>query len=63
MKAIQDGIDRANARAVSNATRVQKWTVLPRDLSVSGGELGPTLKLKRFAVLKKYDSTLEKIYR
>ena len=32
MSAIQNGIDRANKRAVSNAARVQKWTVLPYDL-------------------------------
>lgn len=40
MRAIQEGIDRANKVAPSNAQRIQKWTVLPRDFSVPGGELG-----------------------
>ena len=62
MAAIQAGIDRANAQAVSNASRVQKWTVIPTDLSVPGGELGPTLKLKRFAINKKFAHAVDNLY-
>lgn len=62
MAKIQEGIDRANLLAVSNAARVQKWTILPQDLSIPGGELGPTLKLKRFAFNKKYDSAIDRLY-
>lgn len=39
-KAIQEGVDKINAKATSNAQRVQKWTVLAQDFSISGGELG-----------------------
>ncbi|WAQ98367.1 ACBG2-like protein, partial [Mya arenaria] len=38
--AIQAGVDKANKKAVSNAARVQKWTILPKDFSLPGGELG-----------------------
>ena len=62
MLAIQQGIDRANASAVSNAARVQRWTILPNDVSVAGGELGPTLKLKRFVFNKKYEEAIENLY-
>ena len=62
MKAIQDGIDRANKRAISRAAVVQRWTVLPLDVSIPGGELGPTLKLKRFAFNKKYVSAIDRFY-
>ncbi|KAG9354120.1 hypothetical protein JZ751_012244, partial [Albula glossodonta] len=51
-KAIQEGIDRVNIRATSNAQKVQKWMILERDFSISGGELGPTMKLKRPIVHK-----------
>lgn len=39
-QAIQDGINRVNSAATSNAQRIQKWTILRKDFSVSGGELG-----------------------
>merc|ERR1712021_231629 len=54
MRAIQTGIDRANKESVSRAQVIQKWMVLPRDFSIPGGEMGPTMKVKRNYVTKKY---------
>lgn len=62
MRAIQKGMDSANAMATSNACRIQKWTILPVDVSIPGGELGPTLKLKRFAFNKKYMNAIDRFY-
>ena len=62
-KAIQLGIDSVNQGATSNAQKVQKWQILKKDFSVPGGELGPTLKVKRHVVSKIYTDTIEKIYR
>ena len=62
MKCIQEGIDKVNGQAVSNAQKIQKWTVLPTDFSLFGDELGPTLKLKRHTVLKKYSAYIESLY-
>ncbi|XP_058491860.1 long-chain-fatty-acid--CoA ligase ACSBG2-like [Solea solea] len=61
-KAIQEGLERVNARATSNAQKVQKWVLVERDFSVGGGELGPTMKLRRPIVAKMYEETINEIY-
>ncbi|CAM9116653.1 unnamed protein product, partial [Heterosigma akashiwo] len=48
--------------AVSNACTVKKWVVLPAGFSEAGGELTPTLKLKRRAVGEKYARLIEDMY-
>ena len=60
--AIQRGVDNANNMADSNVTTVKKWNILPREFSVEGGELTPTLKLKRFHVADKYKNIIDKMY-
>ncbi|KAK3098973.1 hypothetical protein FSP39_024869 [Pinctada imbricata] len=62
LKAIQTGIDKANEKAVSRAAKIQKWSLLPRDFSIPGGELGPTLKLRRPIVNKMYIKTIDAFY-
>ncbi|XP_064619094.1 long-chain-fatty-acid--CoA ligase ACSBG2-like isoform X2 [Lineus longissimus] len=62
LEAIQKGVDRANKKAISNAQKIQKWSILPKDFSTPGGELGPTLKLKRPVVNKMYTDTIEAFY-
>ncbi|KAL7828954.1 hypothetical protein SRHO_G00325880 [Serrasalmus rhombeus] len=61
--AIQEGINSVNEKATSNAQRIQKFTVLEQDFSIPGGELGPTMKLKRPVVTKMYKEQIENFYR
>ena len=53
-QAIMLGIRNANVKATANPHKVQKFRILDQDLSIQGGELGPTLKLKRHAIKEKY---------
>jgi long-chain acyl-CoA synthetase len=60
-KRISDHIDRVNER-VARVEQVKKFKILPRDLSQEGGELTPTLKVKRNVVAEKYAGEVEELY-
>lgn len=61
-QAIHEGIQRVNANAAARPYHIQKWAILQRDFSISGGELGPTMKLKRLTVLEKYKDIIDSFY-
>jgi len=61
-KYFNDGMKVANAKTTSNAQIVQKWTLLPVDLSEKAGDLTPTLKLKRNVVTDKYAAAIDAMY-
>ncbi|ELK27613.1 Long-chain-fatty-acid--CoA ligase ACSBG1 [Myotis davidii] len=61
-RAIEEGIQRVNGNAAARPYHIQKWAILERDFSISGGELGPTMKLKRLTVLEKYKDIIDSFY-
>ncbi|XP_064425820.1 long-chain-fatty-acid--CoA ligase ACSBG1 isoform X4 [Mirounga angustirostris] len=61
-QAIEQGIQRVNKNAAARPYRIQKWAILQRDFSISGGELGPTMKVKRLTVLDKYKDIIDSFY-
>jgi long-chain acyl-CoA synthetase len=58
---VQKAVDEAN-KAVSRAEAIKTFRILPVDLSIAGGELTPTLKVKRSVVASKYAGLIEEIY-
>jgi len=60
--AIQKGIDKVNKGATSRAQYIRKWTFIGSDFSQAGGELTPTMKLKRRVVNEKYSDQIEAMY-
>jgi len=58
----QEKIDGINAH-LHHTERVERFAILDHPASVETGELTPTLKLRRFAVEKKYADTIEEMYR
>ncbi|WBB79929.1 long-chain fatty acid--CoA ligase [Micromonospora sp. WMMD882] len=58
---LQTAVDRAN-RSVSRAEAVKTFRVLPRELTEAAGELTPTLKVRREAVLDRYAADVAALY-
>jgi long-chain acyl-CoA synthetase len=59
---IQAGVDEAN-KAVSKAEAIRRFAVLPVDWTEEGGQLTPSLKLKRAVVMKEFADEVEALYR
>ena len=58
----QEIIDGLN-RELSQFERVKKIALLPREFSIEGGELTPTLKVKRKVVEERFSDVIEGLYR
>ena len=59
---IQKIIDETNTFSISKAAYVRKFKLLPLEFSIAGGEMTPTMKMKRKFVEKKYTSEIEEMY-
>ncbi|MGD9526817.1 MAG: long-chain fatty acid--CoA ligase [Pseudonocardia sp.] len=49
-------------KAVSRAEQIREFRILPADFSEAGGEMTPTMKVKRNIVAEKYAGEIESIY-
>ncbi|MGW6932532.1 AMP-dependent synthetase/ligase [Lentzea sp. NPDC054927] len=58
---IQAVVDEAN-KSVSKAEAIRKFRVLPVDFTEAGGEMTPSLKLKRSVVATTFSSDIDAIY-
>lgn len=58
---IQAGVDEAN-KAVSQAEAIRTFRILPEDFSEPGGQLTPTLKVKRNVVASQFATEIEGMY-
>lgn len=59
---IQAAVDEAN-KTVSKAEAIKKFAVLANDFTEQGGEITPSLKLKRNVVTKNYATDIESLYK
>ncbi len=61
LAAVQGAVDDAN-KAVSKAEAIRKFVILPLDFTEEGGQLTPSLKLKRAVVMKEFAGEVEALY-
>ena len=59
--AVQAAVDEAN-KAVSKAEAIRKFTILPGEWTEEGGQLTPSLKLKRNVVVREQRNEIEALY-
>jgi len=58
---IQAEVDAANAN-YAQVEQIKRFAILPRDFTLEGGELTPSLKLKRHVVYSRYADAFEQLY-
>ncbi|MBW9206281.1 long-chain fatty acid--CoA ligase [Mumia sp. zg.B53] len=61
LAAVQTAVDEANSH-VSRAEAIRKFRVLAKDWTEEGGQITPTLKLKRNVVMREHRDDVEALY-
>jgi long-chain acyl-CoA synthetase len=58
---IQTAVDDAN-KAVSKAESIRKFTILPKDFTIAGGQLTAKLSLKRHVIAQQYAAEITALF-
>jgi long-chain acyl-CoA synthetase len=58
---IQAAVDDAN-KAVSRAEAIKKFAILDEDFTEAGGQLTPTLKVRRYVIMQQYAAQIAALY-
>lgn len=58
---IQTAVDDAN-KAVSKAESIRKFTILPKDFTIAGGQLTAKLSLKRHVIAQQYSAEITALF-
>jgi long-chain acyl-CoA synthetase len=58
---VQHAVDQAN-KTVSRAEAIRKFRILPIDFTEQGGQLTPSLKIRRAVVAKEFAAEIEALY-
>ena len=61
LELVKDTVERYN-QLFNQVEQVKRFELLPNEWTVDGGELTPTLKLKRKVISEKYRDAIERIY-
>ncbi|HEX3483081.1 MAG TPA: long-chain fatty acid--CoA ligase [Kofleriaceae bacterium] len=59
--AVQSQVDAVN-QTLARVEQIKKFTILPQPFSIAGGELTPTMKLKRKVIAQRYEAQIDAMY-
>lgn len=59
---LEEGIAKANAKAISKAQHLAKFALLREDFTIDNGTMTPTMKLKRKEINKRFAKEIEAMY-
>lgn len=63
LKFIEEKVKELNENhVVSRVSQIKKWKIIPGDFSLKGGQLTPTMKIKRKVVAAMYKKEIEEMY-
>jgi long-chain acyl-CoA synthetase len=58
---VHNAVEEVNAD-LARVEQIKKWYVLPRDFLQDEGEVTPTLKVRRKAIIDKYTDVIDELY-
>ena len=58
---IFEGIEKIN-KTLSKIEKIKKFIVIKKQFTIENGMMTPTLKLKRYKIIKKYQIELDNLY-
>lgn len=58
---LQGEIDQINSK-LAQVQSIKRWTIISNEFTIDGGELTPTMKMKRKVIREKYESQIESLY-
>jgi len=58
---MQKQIDDVNA-SLARVQTIKKFVIIPEEFSIEGGEMTPTMKMKRKVINEKYTKEIESLY-
>jgi len=62
VKALFEDLVKDQNHNLPGFSQIKKFSLLPREFTLDGGELTPTLKVKRFAIARKYADVIAAMY-
>ena len=61
MRFLQGEIDQINGK-LAQVQSIKRWTIIDSEFTIDGGELTPTMKMKRKVIREKYGTQIESLY-